>query len=279
MKKIITINQRSIYQSIVVLFMTIISTSSLATTSRLQSSAGIGVGSILLDEATFLNPAASAFYQIGAIYYQKTKIESTTDNNQQDNNISTFVASDAKGRVAGSISYQKNELIKDSKKISLSLASIVGEKSATGVTYHYEDGLTKSKTLTFGVTHAVNEMFTMGFILNDPLREKENNSNAVIGLQYTYMEFITLMGDFGTDWKDRFDEKLIYGGAVQFKIFDDLYLRGGIKQDKQKNVKTKGFGGSWSSPKFVVNAAMSFNENLNNKQEVKETTFSVSYKF
>ena len=34
------------------------------------------------------------------------------------------------------------------------------------------------------------------------------------------------MGDFGTDWKDRFDEKLIYGGAVQFKIFDDPFIRG-----------------------------------------------------
>lgn len=279
MKKIITFDKKNLYFSILILFTLTLNTTIYATTSRLQSSAGIGVGSILLDEATFLNPAASAFYQIGTIYYQKTKSESTTDSDKQESNISTFIASDAKGKIAGSLSYQKNDQEKGSKKISLSLASIIGEKSATGVTYHYEDGLEKSKTITFGVTHAINEMFTMGFIVNDPFREKNNNSNAIVGLQYTYKEFITLMGDFGTDWKDRFDEKLIYGGAVQFKVFDDLYIRGGIKQDKQKNRKTKGFGGSWSSPKFVINVAMSFIEEIQTIEETKETTFSVSYKF
>ena len=250
-----------------------------ASTPRLRSSANIGVGSILLDEATILNPASSAFYKIGAIFYQKSKIEPSDGRSVGGIDSSTFIASDAKGRVAGSVSYRTTDQIKDSKNISVSLASIVGEQSATGVTYHYEDENEKYKYITFGITHAINEMFTLGFVLRDPLRAKENNSNANVGLQYTYKQFITLMGDFGTDWKDRFDEKLIYGGAVQFKIFDDLFIRGGLKIDKQQNLKTKGFGGSWSSPKFVVNLAMSFDENTVTEEEIKETTFSVSYKF
>jgi hypothetical protein len=261
------------------LFLVISSFASYSSTSRLKSSAGIGVGSVLLDEATFLNPASSAFYKIGAIYYQKTKVEPIDSETSKEYGTTTFVASDAKGKMAGSISYQKSDESEDSKNISLSLASIIGEKSATGVTYHYEDGEFKSKYLTFGITHAVNEMFTMGFVLNDPLRSKQDNSNAIIGLQYTYKEFITLMTDLGTDWKDRFDDKLIYGGALQFKIFDDLYIRGGLKIDNQKDLKTKGFGGSWSSPKFVFNLALSFKENQTTKTEEKESTFSVSYKF
>lgn len=250
-----------------------------ASTPRLRSSANIGVGSILLDEATLLNPASSAFYKIGALFYQKSKIEPSDGRSSGGLDSSTFIASDAKGKMAGSVSYRTTDQIKNSKKISVSLASIVGEQSATGITYHYENEELKKQYISFGVTHAVNEMFTLGFVLKDPLRSKENNSNATIGLQYTYKQFITLMSDFGTDWKDRFDEKLIYGGAVQFKILDDLFIRGGLKIDKQSNIKTKGFGGSWSSPKFVVNLAISFDENINTKEEVKESTFSVSYKF
>ena len=157
--------------------------------------------------------------------------------------------------------------------------ALLEKKSSTGITYHHEDGKSSSKTLTFGITHAINEMFTMGFVLNDPLREKLNNSNAIFGLQYTYKDFITLMTDFGTDWKDKFDEKLIYSGAVQFKVFDDLYLRGGLKIDNQQSIKTKGIGGSWSSPKFVINT-LTFIEDISTTQkEQKESTFSVSYKF
>ena len=54
-------------------------------TTRMQSSAGVGVGAVLLDEATLLNPAPMAFYQIGAIYYQQEKISpsSETPRNQE----------------------------------------------------------------------------------------------------------------------------------------------------------------------------------------------------
>jgi len=271
-----TYNNKNILFTLLILS---ISAQVYCSTTRLKSSAGVGVGSILLDEATFLNPASSAFYKIGAIYYQRTTTENLDSSDEAKFETSTFIASDAKGKMAGSISYQKFDEQDDQKNISVSLASIIGEKSATGVTYHYEDGSQKNKFITFGVTHAINEMFTMGFILNDPIREKENNSHAIFGLQYTYKEFITLAGDFGTDWKNRFDEKLIYGGSLQFKVFDDLYIRGGLKIDNQKDIKTKGFGGSWSSPKFVVNVAMNFNEDMTNQAEEKESTFSVSYKF
>ena len=142
--------------------------------------------------------------------------------------------------MAGSISYTTNDSNRDYKNIAVSLASIVGERSATGITYHYEDGNEKTKYLTFGVTHAISEFFTLGFVLNDPLREREERSNFMIGT-YTYQDFIALMADFGTDWKDRFDEKIL---REQFKVFVDLFIRGGIKRDKQNNTQITGFGGS-----------------------------------
>ena len=155
------------------LFSTVIS----AETTRMKSSANIGVGSILLDEATFLNPASSAFFKIGAIYYQKSETESVTGEKQKSGS-NIFIASDAKGKMAGSISYTTNDSNRDYKNIAVSLASIVGERSATGITYHYEDGNEKTKYPTFGVTHAISEFFTLGFVLNDPLREREERSTC-----------------------------------------------------------------------------------------------------
>ena len=265
----------------IIFFFLMISIDSLsfASTARMKSTAGVGVGSILLDEATFLNPASSAFYKIGAFYYQKTNTESSIENSPNSIRSSTFIATDAKGKVAGSLSYVKHDNAEDHKKISLSIASIIGERSASGLTYHYEDEDQKKKFFTFGITHAINEALTMGFIVNDPTRVKPNNSSAIVGLQYTYQSFVTLMGDFGTDWKNRFDEKLVYGAGIQFKIYDDLYIRGGQKIDRQKHLKIKGVGASWSSPKFVANIALSFNENTLTNTEDKETTFSLSYKF
>jgi len=69
-------------------------------TTRLKSTGGAGVGSILMEEATFLNPAPIAFYNLSSVYLQKTG----TDNSNLDNSPfrnpesdqMTFVASDGK---------------------------------------------------------------------------------------------------------------------------------------------------------------------------------------
>ena len=57
------------------------------------------------------------------------------------------------------------------------------------------------------------------------------------------------MVDFGTDWKDEIAEDLVYGGAIQFKTFSDIYLRLGTSRDKKLNIGQSGIGLSWVSPK------------------------------
>ena len=212
-------------------------------------------------------------------YIIKNLKRKTVTGEKQKSGSNIFVASDAKGKMAGSISYTTNDSNRDYKNIAVSLASIVGERSATGITYHYQDGNEKTKYLTFGVTHAISEFFTLGFILNDPLREREERSNFMIGTQYTYQDFIALMADFGTDWKDRFDEKMIYGGAIQFKVFDDLFIRGGIKRDNQNNTQITGFGGSWALAPVRIQRLFKLSRRFIIKNRGKETTFSLSYKF
>ena len=57
------------------------------------------------------------------------------------------------------------------------------------------------------------------------------------------------MLDFGTDWKNEISQDLVYGGAIQFKTFSDIYLRLGASRDKKLNQGQAGIGLSWVSPK------------------------------
>lgn len=258
----------------------IISTTSFAAsnkqqmTTRLKSTAGVGIGSLLLDEASILNPAPLAFFKIGALYYQQTK----SSFNEATEKNSLIIASDAKGAVGGSISYHQTE---EGKLISVSLARPAGERSALGLTYHYDknnDG-ENSQYITVGISHAVSESFTLGFVADDLTNEFKNLSKIKIGGQYMYADFIGLMADFGTGWRDDPASKLTYGAAIQFKLFSDLYLRMGINRNKINNTKTSGIGISWVSPRLVFNLALSREKLLADNSEVKDTAFSVSYKF
>ena len=59
-----------------------------------------------------------AFYQIGAVYYQKSKLSNEEAGSENTNTI--YIASDSKGPVGGSVSYQQNN---ETKLINVSLAA------------------------------------------------------------------------------------------------------------------------------------------------------------
>jgi hypothetical protein len=242
----------------------------------MQSSAGVGVGAILLDEATFLNPAPMAFYQIGAIYYQQEKNTSSSTGNTDEKTL--FIASDSKGPVGGSISYKNTEQGRD---IKVSLATPVSEKSALGVTYKYLKSTSGEKTTSFdvGVSHAVTEFFTFGAVLRNPQRVEGLDTRLIMGTQFVYKEFISLMADFGTDWKNNLGQDIYYGGAIQFKTFSDVFLRLGTSRDKKLNTSQSGIGLSWVTPKLIVSLSVSNIEEIKNQETDKNSSFAVSYKF
>lgn len=245
-------------------------------TTRMQSSAGVGVGAVLLDEATLLNPAPMAFYQIGAIYYQQEKLSGVDDQTQQKSTL--MIASDSKGPVGGSVSYIDNEL---GKNLNVSLATPVAEKSALGITYRNHRPFNGEEKTTFdlGISHAITEFFTFGAVLKNPQRVDGHDTRLVVGSQFVYEEFISLMVDFGTDWKNEIAEDLQYGGAIQFKTFSDIYLRMGTSRDKKLNTGQSGVGVSWVSPKIIVSLSASNIEDMNKNEKSKNSSFAVSYKF
>ena len=69
------------------------------------------------------------------------------------------------------------------------------------------------------------------------------------------------------------------------KIYNDFYLRAGFFDDKIQQEKGSGFGIGWIQPKLTFNFAVknySTFESVILKQEneeIKESSFSVSYRF
>ena len=90
------------------------------------------------------------------------------------------------------------------KIINVSLATPVSKKSALGVTYRNIETSGKKLTSFFdlGVSHAMTEFFTFGAVLKNPQRVENLDTRLVLGTQFVYQEFISLMLDFGTDWKN-----------------------------------------------------------------------------
>lgn len=270
-------------------------------TTRLISTGGAGVGSVLMDEATILNPAPLAFFTVTSFYVQKTKakIEETSapqiKNNSKTDNWA-FVASDGNGNMGASLSYQTEKNGEaERKRLGLAFGFPADKTSAMGVAVrrttdrdttdkiHYTED-TRYQFIG-GVTHAISSAFTLGLIVIDPTKRIKNETRAVVGLQYVYEEFIALMLDGGTDYTQKMRENAQYHAAIQFKVFSDVYLRFGAYEDKAKRERGNGAGLGWVSPKLVFEAALgsktynAYEKIRINKQESTETSFSLSYRF
>lgn len=270
-------------------------------TTRLKSTSGTGVGSILMDEATVLNPAPLAFYGVSSIYFQRSGGDfepSAVDASPLEGESTAFIASDSKGSLGGSLSYIQQKQGGDSRKrYGISLSSNLGERSAFGVNYRITKTQTLSEGLTplertdkqtiFGITHAISSELTLGMVAIDPFRVVPEETRGLIGLQYVFNDFISVMLDAGADYNETLSETAILRGAMQFKIYQDFFLRFGMHEDKGLQEKGNGIGVGWVQPRLVLDLAL---RNTTREfeasgvrdaysQDLRETSFSASYRF
>ncbi len=267
-------------------------------TTRMKSTGGAGVASLLMDEATFLNPATIAYYEQSSVFFQRSGLETTqaTSGSTEEFKSMSIIASDAKGVTGGSLSYNTVEFAGQKvERISSAFGRPIGKKSSFGVNLSYskEELFNENnqvieedyKQVTFGVAHAISESVTMGVVVYDPFQDKENQTLAVSGLQYVYKGFISLMFDVGADYNRNLSDTLVWRAATQLKVFDDFFLRFGTFDDKGRKEKGNGAGIGWIQPKLVLELAVQnldvLEDDLLNQQgeEVKETSFSLSYRF
>lgn len=256
-------------------------------TTRMKSTAGAGVGSILMDEATLLNPASVAFFNVGSVYLSKGSSERTSQAGQlvsETDNLGAIV-SDAKGNTAGSLSYQvqKQGNLKR-KRISAAMARPIKKKSAIGFSVRRTtDTLSNGEEedyfqTTVGITHAISNEFTLGFVAFDPLKKRIEDSMGIFGVQYVFEDFISLILDGGANYYQDIRETFLYKGALQFKLLDDFYARVGYSRDMGKEESGTGVGLGWVQPRLVIEVALRNIETFQ-AEESSETSFSLSYRF
>jgi hypothetical protein len=266
-------------------------------TTRLKSTAGAGVGSLLVEESIFLNPAAISFFNVSTFYFQKVNTEQTPDNSiTAETDAMSFIASDTKGSLKGAVAYTKQNKGQEHRKtIAGSMASPLGKTSSFGVSYqHIEEEVVnadsilttdKYKKFTFGVTRLLTPDLTMGIVAIDPLRERPQDSKVVLGFQYVFKDIISVMVDSGADWKKGLSESLVWKTAAQVKFLDNFFIRFGTYRDKALKERGSGAGISWVQPKLTVDVAIK-NSKLEEDEilvqqgeKVQETSFSLSYRF
>ena len=265
-------------------------------TTRLKSTAGTGVASLLIDESTILNPAPMAFFNVASFYIQRSDQKTSTRENgikklMDDSSHLGFIASDSKGRLKGSASYHKyKEKNSQSKRWAIAMASPFGESSAIGFNYSTTKKKKDNETseyshLVFGLSHILDESFAFGFTIQDPFKKGVEYYPTLIGIQYSYKRLITLMADVGGKFNLDFEGDSMYKVAAQIKVFEDFFLRIGTNLDNSQNEKITGVGIGWVQPKLSIDFAMKNTKSSNSTAEnlqptdIKENSFSLSYRF
>ena len=253
-------------------------------TSWLESTAGTGVGSLLLDESTILNPAPLAFFNLSSFYFQQTKSKGVHPSGQ-----TAFIISDTGKGIPASISYIKTEQDKFNlrERYSVSFAYPVKKRSSFGIGYRLnKERIAKNnrqdkyqyKQTVFGFTHVPVPSFSIGLVLIDPFKKKNERSQATVGLQYVYDNFFSILVDIESPLTSDFSESLTYKSAIQLKLMSDLFFRIGAFQNNRINQNGMGAGVGWIQPRLSINLGLKNTQIQPSKKSVK-TSFSISYRF
>jgi hypothetical protein len=248
-------------------------------TTHMKSMGGAGIAGILAEESAFNNPAPLAFFTTSSVYAQKDKsaLGSATG----------FVLADGNPEISGSISYVKQE--EDDFRRSrwgLSMSTPTSKNSSAGVSIRKTtDDKISSHTSTkyyqavLGVDHIISEQFSVGVVAYDPFKSKGGETKAMIGMQYLLMDYIVGVVDFGGNYtKDTFSKSLIYKGALQVTVLNDVFLRVGTFTDKEKSEKGTGMGLAWIQPRLSFAFAQK-NFTTSMERRIKESSLSLSLRF
>jgi len=250
-------------------------------TTRLNSTAGTGVASILASEAALLNPASSAFFQGNSFSYQASspKLKDQSPNRVSQNNKFSSRAqsqglfvSDYSGPVKGGLAYLRQVENKfEREKFVLHGASASNKETAIGASYGYErlkEPVSSSNRhqinhfLNIGVTHIVAQRTILGLVVKDALKTVTDGQAVKAGIQQGLSDNILLLADVGFQGKKSFSKTYEWNTALQLTLFDDFFLRAGLSYDELHQYRSKGWGFAWMGPKLGLEFAQRFSTAL-----------------
>jgi hypothetical protein len=273
-------------------------------TSRLNSSAGAGVASILCTEAALLNPASCAFFSGSTLSYQSystsLRNESEERKNLNDNFSNTnrsqgLFVSDNDGPLKGGFAYlTQNENDHQRKQLVGHTAASIGSTAAFGVTYKYlTDTLPQGENnrhrvqhlMTLGMSYIIDNDTSLGLVLNDPTLSSSGEERLIGGFQYALASRLTLMADIGTQFTQDVKQNHLWRAAAQLQLFDDFFFRVGQFHDHIRGEKGHGWGLSWVGPRLGVEFAQKISEQFRKEgylykgEGLMDTSLSAIIKF
>lgn len=267
-------------------------------TTRLVSTGGAGVASILVNESSILNPASIAFIPITNFYYQKStaKLDQKVNLRSIDSNkgqAEIYQISDTSSPLKGTFSYQNQARNGFSrKKLVSSLASHIGPKTSIGFIYSYNflntPFLNKQDTFhqgTIGLTHVFNNRTSFGIVVEDPFLSNSEESQIKTGFQFALFQNTLFIQDFSKSLKEQKNKGITSRSAIQINAFADFYIRAGLFSDILLNTKGTAYGLSWVGPKLSFDLAIMKSEfvkntllNFKGEKDV-ESSLAVSIRF
>ncbi len=273
-------------------------------TTRLNSTAGAGVASILSTEAAILNPATSTFFEGNSASYQSYTTSLQHKNTLRDTNSDSFAKqnrsqgmflSDSSSGVKGGVAYlSQKENRYEREKVVLHGAAPLGPKSSLGVTYNFlQDTLPRgrhdrhqtSHQLSMGILHIIDEATTLGVVITDPTRTTPGEERLLAGFQYQIASRFVIIGDVGAQYSKSFSENYLWRAALQLNIFSDFFIRGGRFHENMTQSKGTGWGASWIGPRFGVEFAQKMTEYYGKRsyvyqdEKLVDTSLSAIIKF
>lgn len=264
-------------------------------TTRLISTGGAGVGSLLVHEAALLNPASIVFFNSSSIYYQKWSNPITDKSDQRTEEFpkgrgENIILTDTSSSLKGTLSYQQYSVYDTSRtRFATSFAAPIGKSTAMGIIYRYtidkvdDEKQDPAHQGLLGLTHVFTPKLTMGITVEDPFLANKDDAIGTFGLQYALTSSFYLIGDIGSNYVYDISKRSFTRLAAQFNIFRDFYLRAGTFHDKNDQEKGTAFGMSWIGPKLALEYAFKKGEFIGENtdyifkgEKFEEISFSLS---
>lgn len=248
-------------------------------TTRLNSTAGTGVASILSTEAAVLNPASSSFFEGSSLSYQSYSTslrrdsaarKAAGDDFAKRNKSQGIFLSDHSGPVKGGIAYfQQRENSFERERFNFHGSVPISPNASMGVRYSYfQDKLPNSyekhhevhHQAAIGSTYVLDEDTYLGLLIIDPTRNNAGDERALAGFQYDVADRVIILGDVGVQYTKNVKKKYLWRAAIQLNIFSDFFIRAGRFYDNITEFKGTGWGASWIGPRLGVEFAQKISD-------------------
>lgn len=270
-------------------------------TTRLLSTSGAGIASILSTEASLLNPSSTGFFNGSSFSYQsyKTTLQNENSFREDDfpkkNSSNGLFMFDNNGSVKGGVSYiSQSENHFKRERMVLTAASPIGQTTSLGFNYSYlkdifpdtySDRYRTHHQITAGLTQIIDEKTILALVLIDPTRTTPGEERMIAGFQYTLADRFTIIGDSGFRYTKNLSQDYLWAAAVQMNIFSDFFLRVSQFYDNIQKFKGTGWGLAWMGPRFGVEFGQKYSEQFDSEyyiyqnEKIIDTGLSAIIKF